>query len=76
MWHVWSIREMCIGFRSGNMNQRVNLTDLGLGVLIKCKWFLGGQDGVACTGLICIRTLARGEPFQNTAMNLQIPQTV
>jgi hypothetical protein len=55
---------MCTGFRRGNINQRANLTDLGLGVLLKFKWFLGGQDGVACTGLICIRTQARGGPFQ------------
>jgi len=64
MWHVWRITEMCTGFRRGNMNQRVNLTDPGLGVLIKFKWFFGGQDGVACTVLICNRTQARGGPFQ------------
>jgi len=63
MWLVWRIREMCTEFRRGNMNQRVKLTDLALGVLIKCKWILGGQDGVASTGLICIRTLSRVGPF-------------
>jgi hypothetical protein len=31
MWHVWRITEMCTGFRRGNMNQRVNLTDFRSG---------------------------------------------
>jgi len=45
MWHVWRIREMCTGFRRGNINQRVSLTDPSLGVLIKLKWFVWDRRG-------------------------------
>jgi hypothetical protein len=76
MCHVWRIREMCSGFRRGNMNRRVNLKDLGLGVLIKFKWFLGDRTGRGGRQWLNLhQDTGKWQALTSTAMNLQFSET-
>jgi hypothetical protein len=75
MCHVWRIREMCTGFRRGNMNRRMNLKELGLGMMMKFKWFFGRKRRGGRHWLNLHQDTSKWRALPNTAINLQVPQT-